>query len=36
VQKQQYLINGYGLNKRQARRLLVSIGVKPDGKRPGK
>lgn len=34
VQAQTYLMNRYGLSKKQARKVLVTLGRKPDGKRP--
>lgn len=30
------LVNGYGLTRGQARKLLIGMGIKPNGKRPGK
>jgi hypothetical protein len=34
VEAQNYLMNSYGLNRKQARRALVAAGWRPDGKRP--
>jgi hypothetical protein len=31
---QSYLMQAYGLNRAQARKLLVGLGIKPNGKRP--
>lgn len=36
VQMQSHLVNAYGVSRAQARKILVGLGIKPDGKRPKK
>jgi hypothetical protein len=31
---QSQLINKYGVNRAQARKILIRLGIKPNGKRP--